>query len=191
MDKIKKYKEIFVGEVSKTELDLEPPYWVETEDGQADVRVDVVLAPEISNSYVDTDVSMEIDEVISILERLKAKGADRVYIADHCDHHGYYFYGVRLEEVEEEDNLLEGKTKEQVLELIRNEYPNHVIHYVRSFEKNIYGIYKVHVDMQIKLPVSYLLDTSVVTIHHANIILPYPNEKYQQLTPEQKRSCTL
>mgnify|MGYP006928717531 CR=1 FL=1 len=43
--------------------------------------------------------SMDIDETIKILTELKEKGANRIYIADHCDHHGYYFYGVQLREI--------------------------------------------------------------------------------------------
>jgi hypothetical protein len=42
--------------------------------------------------------SMDIDKTIKILTELK-KGANRIYIADHCGHHGYYFYGVQLREI--------------------------------------------------------------------------------------------
>jgi uncharacterized protein related to proFAR isomerase len=43
---------------------------------------------------------MDIDNVLEIVNSLKESGANRIYIADHCDHHGYYFYGVKLIEIQ-------------------------------------------------------------------------------------------
>ena len=88
---MKTFAEKFIHGINRTALDLEPPFY----DG--DVRNEVMI-PQHKLRFVEAP-SMDIDEVIKILNELKEKGADRVYIADHCDHHGYYFYGVKLTEI--------------------------------------------------------------------------------------------
>ena len=51
-------------------------------------------------NYVESSIpSIDIDTVIKTLQNLKESGADRVYIATHCDHNGYYFNGVKLKEI--------------------------------------------------------------------------------------------
>lgn len=109
---MKKYIEQLVAIESRIELDLDPPYYSTTEideDGDA-LRLDVEWSDELRGScFCDTTVSIEIDEVIPILERLKAKGAQRVFIADHADHYGYYFYGTRIEEVDVPEPVVEQK----------------------------------------------------------------------------------
>lgn len=90
---MKNYREKFIVEESRTEIDLEPPFY----DGDERNEVEV---PWNQLDYVDDGVpSMELDELIGILQGIKRRGADRVYIATHEDHHGYYFYGVKLEEI--------------------------------------------------------------------------------------------
>jgi hypothetical protein len=187
---MKTYVEKFIAEESRTELDLQFPYYSDTEkdeDGDT-VRNVVIYAPELEDSYVSTDVSMDIDEVIGILNSLKQRGANRVYISDHCDHHGYYFYGVHMEECEniERELTLEDMPKLKVLELLKLEYPQHIIHEVRFVKKNEYGFYNVHVDMQVKIP-TFRDDGSFITIRHMKLSLPYPLEKYNLLTKDQQR----
>ena len=97
---MKTYVEHFVAEESKNELDLEFPYYDGDEDND-------VIIPYDHLSYVEDGVpSIPIDDVVEMLTKLKKAGANRVYIAPHCDHHGYYFYGVKLaEETPEEYEL--------------------------------------------------------------------------------------
>ena len=85
------FVEKFIAVEDRTELDLEHPNY------EGDDRNEVMI-PYNKLSFVEAP-SIGIDEVIGILNRLKEQGADRVYIADHCDHHGYYFYGVKLSEI--------------------------------------------------------------------------------------------
>ena len=89
---MKSYREKFIVQESRTEIDLDPPFY----DGDERNGIDTVWD---ELKYVDGVPSMELDELIGILQNMKRRGADRVYIATHEDHHGYYFYGVKLEEV--------------------------------------------------------------------------------------------
>lgn len=43
--------------------------------------------------------SMNIDDVMGILNKLKEDGANRVYISTDDGHRGYEFFGVQLKEV--------------------------------------------------------------------------------------------
>lgn len=79
------YKEEFIKAIDRTDLDMGHPFY---ENG-SDERNDIELSS-IEGS------SIEIDEVINILNNLKNSGANRVYIQEDCDHHGYQFYGVKL-----------------------------------------------------------------------------------------------
>lgn len=90
---MKAFVEKFICKVSRTELDMEFPNY--EEDGE---ERNEVMIPYNMISFADSP-SMDIDEAIKILEEIKEKGANRVYIADHSDHHGYYFYGVQLKEI--------------------------------------------------------------------------------------------
>lgn len=90
------FVEKFIAKEMKTELDLEYPFYdreIEDEEERNEV-----LTPTSRLPFVEAP-SMDIGEVIRILTDLKEKGANRVYIADHCDHHVYYFYGVNLMEI--------------------------------------------------------------------------------------------
>lgn len=89
---MKNYREKLIVQESRTEIDLESPFY----DGDERNEVDTVWD---ELNYVDGVPSMELDELIGILQNMKRRGADRVYIATHEDHHGYYFYGVKLEEI--------------------------------------------------------------------------------------------
>ncbi len=102
------YVEHFIAEESRTDLDLEFPHYSNTEkDEHGDAVSNEVITPDDELSYAEAYVpSIAIDEVVEILANLKNKGADRVYVATHNDHHGYYFYGVKLaEETLEEYHL--------------------------------------------------------------------------------------
>lgn len=93
---MKTFVEKFIKETSLTELDLDYPYYDDTE---GEVKNDV-LVQESALNYVERGVpSMDIDDVIVALNELKRAGANRVYIADHSGHHGYYFYGMELKEI--------------------------------------------------------------------------------------------
>lgn len=85
------FVEKFIATESRTELDLEFTHY-EGDD------INEVMIPQHKLNYVDAP-SIDIDVVIDILDTLKEKGANRVYIADHIDHHGYYFHGVKLVEI--------------------------------------------------------------------------------------------
>jgi hypothetical protein len=88
---MKTFVEKFIAEESRTELDLDHPYY-DGEEGNE------VMTPHHKMTWAEAP-SINIDEVIVILDNLKKKGANRVRIADHSDHHGYYFYGLKLIEI--------------------------------------------------------------------------------------------
>ena len=88
---MKTFVEKFIAVESRTELDLDYPNY------EAEERNEVMI-PHNKLNFAEAP-SIDIDEVIKILIDLKEKGANRCYIADHCDHHGYYFYGVQLLEI--------------------------------------------------------------------------------------------
>jgi hypothetical protein len=88
---MKTFVEKFIDVERRTELDLVYPYY---EDG----KINEVMIPHNKLNFAEAP-SIDIDEAIKIITGLKEKGANRIYIADHCDHHGYYFYGVKLIEI--------------------------------------------------------------------------------------------
>ena len=88
---MKTFVEKFISEESRTELDLQFPNYELEEKNE-------VMIPHNKLNFAEAP-SIDIDDVIAILAKLKYAGANRVYIADHCDHHGYYFYGVKLQEI--------------------------------------------------------------------------------------------
>jgi hypothetical protein len=89
------FRETVIAKTELTDLDLMYPFYSGPE---SETRNDVEIPwDEICFSE---SPSAPIDEIISILTRLKESGADRVYIHDHCDHHGYYFTGVKLEKLD-------------------------------------------------------------------------------------------
>ena len=88
---MKTFVEKFIAVESRTELDLEYPNYENKINNE-------VMTLHNKLEYVEAPY-MDIDDVINILNELKEKGSNRVYIADHCDHHGYYFYGVQLKEI--------------------------------------------------------------------------------------------
>lgn len=133
---MKTYVEKFIAEESRTELDLQFPYYSDTEkDENGDtVSNEVLYAPELRNSYVNIDVSMDIDEVVNILNSLKQKGAERVYIAEHLDHHGYYFYGVKLEDETPEGYKLRMAVEAQRLAREKEYRHNQYLQLKKEFE---------------------------------------------------------
>jgi hypothetical protein len=92
MNSPKTFAERLVETVDKTELDCDFPFYT-GENGERNE----VLSPSLP--FVEVP-SLPIDEVIAVLQQLKDKGANRVYIADHVDHHGYYFYGTKLQQLD-------------------------------------------------------------------------------------------
>jgi len=68
---------------------------------------------------------------------------------------------------------LEKITNDQMLELIRKDRPDQVIHSVEKFWKNSLSFYTVSVDME-----GLFLKTLVKHIH---IDLPYPRSEYAKL----------
>lgn len=90
-----KYKEEFVAQIENINLDLKHPYY-DLEDNPNDVEI-----PRNQLDYANVP-SIEIKELESIINQLKENGADRVYIASHVNHRGYYFYGVKLKQNNED-----------------------------------------------------------------------------------------
>jgi len=82
----KKYTEVLVGKFDITDIDLEY-YYPNNDDNRVEIH-----SP---NNYNDIPPP-RIDELIEKLTTLKNKGAERVYIDSHIDHHGFYFYGIKL-----------------------------------------------------------------------------------------------
>lgn len=76
-----------------TDLGSEYPHYCDNDEERNEVMI-----PHYKLNYAEAP-SMDIDETIEILKNLKELGANRVYIADHPDHRGYYFYGVKLIEI--------------------------------------------------------------------------------------------
>lgn len=70
------------------------------------------------------------------------------------------------------------RTNDEMLKLIREDRPGQVINEVISFEKNKYGFYDVHVDMQ-----SQFFETKVL---HVKMRLPYPYKKYEELSKDKQ-----
>jgi hypothetical protein len=82
------YAEKFIAQDSLTELDLCFPFYDEDSNESNEVLL---------SSKVHSDVpSLAIDNLITVLNELKEKGAERIYITTHEDHQGYFFYGVNL-----------------------------------------------------------------------------------------------
>lgn len=92
---MRKFRETLLVKVNKTEIDLDFPFYTDGNEGKNDVEI-----PYEEITFGESP-SMDIDEVMQILSDMKDKGSNRVYIADHSDHHGYHFYGVKLTEITE------------------------------------------------------------------------------------------
>lgn len=88
---MKTYREKFIEKISRIELDLEHPRYTGDDKNEVIIPYEDIVFAEAP--------SINIDELIELLEELKQKGSNRVYIAQHCDHHGYYFYGVKLSRI--------------------------------------------------------------------------------------------
>lgn len=88
---MKTFVEKFIITTSETELDLDYPHYEGDEANEVHI-------PQSKLEYTEVP-SMNIDDLIKILMKFKDEGADRIYIADHVDHQGYYFYGVKLIEI--------------------------------------------------------------------------------------------
>ena len=92
---MKKFKEIFIHEIERSDIDSELPFY----DNQADDYTDF----EYMNRGVPSESPpMKIEEAITVLRTLEKMGANYVYMSDHCDHKGYEFCGVLIKEVKTE-----------------------------------------------------------------------------------------
>ncbi len=87
------FVEKFIDKEELTELDCEFPFYDKNTEDRNEV-----LIPHSHLSFAQCP-SVDIDRVITILNNLKEKGANRVYLADHVDHQGYYVYGTKLIEI--------------------------------------------------------------------------------------------
>jgi hypothetical protein len=114
---MKRYLETVVAKESVTELDLVFPFYDE------DQNINEVEIPYSEIKFAEAP-SIDINYVINTLLNMKEKGANRVYIADHIDHHGYYFYGVKLEELSENTKSPEDIYKEKLIKKYENELLN-------------------------------------------------------------------
>ncbi len=93
---MKIFEEKFVYRDSVTDIDLQYPFY------HGDDRNEVITSSEMGEvEYWDGAPSIDTWELIDVLEHIKEQGAERVYIADHSEHRGYYFYGVKLKEVKQ------------------------------------------------------------------------------------------
>jgi|LakMenEpi03Aug12_release.lakeMendotaPanAssembly.Ray.scaffolds.fasta_scaffold255667_3 hypothetical protein len=72
------------------------------------------------------------------------------------------------------DNYYVGEDNTEMLQKIRKERPNQVIHQVISFKENEYGFYDVKVDME-----SMFFESK---IKHTKCTLPYPFSEYEKLS---------
>ena len=68
--------------------------------------------------------------------------------------------------------------KKEMLEKVRKDRPNQVIHEVIDFKKNKLGFYTVEVDMEVMF-----LNTKVL---HAVHKIPYPISEYNNLTESEQ-----
>jgi hypothetical protein len=94
---MKKFIEELLIEDCVTELDLEFPFYN---------NVNGKLIPnevEIANTDYAEAPSMDIDKALEIIQKFKDNGCNRIYFESHCDHSGYYFYGINLKEKNNEE----------------------------------------------------------------------------------------
>lgn len=89
------YEENLVDQFEITEIDLEYYYSTELDENDDPIRIEIIPSNDV---YYAECPPAKIDEVIEGLLELKKKGAERVYISEHTDHHGYHFYGIKLVE---------------------------------------------------------------------------------------------
>lgn len=87
---MKTFTEEIIATENRTELDLEYPHYEGDEENNVIIPYDKLKFHEVP--------SLDLGETIEILTRFKEMGANRVYISEHIDHHGYIFTGVKLSE---------------------------------------------------------------------------------------------
>jgi hypothetical protein len=92
---MKHFKETVIEEVQTEDLDMEYPWYENSEQEEPN---DVDTAEDIWSETL----SMDIRKAIEILQKLEEKGANRVYLYAHSDHHSYIFTGINLEEIKED-----------------------------------------------------------------------------------------
>lgn len=89
----KTFAEKFIGKVEFEGLDLEFPYYSKDEPNDVLVQNNKLVLVEKGM------VSMNIDDAISALNKLKELGSNRVYIGTNPQHCEYCFYGMVLKEI--------------------------------------------------------------------------------------------
>lgn len=92
---MKTFTETLIEEIEKSDIDLDYPFYEKGERNEVET---------LDNVWSEAP-SISINETIETLENLAGKGANRVYLYAHGDHHSYIFTGVRLEEIKEESNV--------------------------------------------------------------------------------------
>lgn len=90
------FREKFITEIEISDNDMDYPFY---DNERNDERNEVIFN---RNIWKNTD-SVDIDTVIDILEKLKNKGSERLYIFAHSDHHSYIFTGVKYEKLKPMD----------------------------------------------------------------------------------------
>lgn len=91
----KKIEKVIHSE-SRIDLDVRPPYYDDHRQEGGKVELAWKQMP-----FADVAYSLEISDLTNLLVQAKELGADRVVIAPHVDHIGYYFYFTKVKEVEE------------------------------------------------------------------------------------------
>jgi hypothetical protein len=89
---MKTYKEEFVYEFELSDLDLAPPFYEPGSDKPNDFQY-------MDRAACGESPPVNIRVVIAHLKDLLARGANYMYMQDHCDHRGYEFQGVEITEV--------------------------------------------------------------------------------------------
>lgn len=84
-------QEKLVYEKSLTELDLQWPYC----DNDDPEERNEINTPWKEMTWAEVP-GINLNDLTQILSEAAAAGANRMYIGTSTDHHGYYFYGVKL-----------------------------------------------------------------------------------------------
>lgn len=77
--------------------------------------------------------------------------------------------------------------KDQILKDLRIQYPESIIHEVKSFKKNDHGFYNISVVME-----KDVLDTDneVVHLQHHSTVVPFPRNEFEKLSLDEQKKWT-
>lgn len=101
---LKKYTE----EIEISEIDFDLQGDIIKEKGFSDISLDYIVVDNKDSCWARESHPIEIDRVISTLEKLKSGGSNYVEIMYHCDHIGYALNGVDVR-LATDDEVLENK----------------------------------------------------------------------------------